>query len=199
MPDSAQIKRKEENTMKLHSNSESRRPMRAMSSRRTAGIIRQCVAVVLVGALLGLCSPVLAGDFVPQKFNVPPAGLGVTLGLRSISSEPELPGPSTRVGLASTNAAFSIQYPAQQQPAQPTYQPPPQRHWTTAGKVLTFVGLGLVVSGVLTAALGNQQITACSSYSGNCASTSINWKPIGGGIAATGGALMIIGLTRRGD
>src|ERR1700691_1596791 len=109
--------------MRFDSNSGLLFPMRAVFSRRTL-MIRQSVAVVLVGALLGLCSPVLAGDFVPRKFNLPPAGLGVTLGIRSVSSQPGLPGLDTRIGLAGANAAFGLRDPNQQPPAQPATPPP---------------------------------------------------------------------------
>ena len=183
--------------MKLHSNSELPFPVRVVSSRKTVEIIRECVAIVLVGALLGVCSPVLADDFVPQKFNVLPAGLGVTLGPRGVSSEPELPGFSTQTGLAGANAAFSPQDPNQQQPTQPAYQPPPQRHWTKTGKIETIIGAGLIVPGLLAAS--NNRPGVCEAPT--CADPGLSHFYLGVGLVAVGlGAAMVIpGLTRRGN
>jgi hypothetical protein len=177
--------------MNVHSNSEPRRPMRAMSSNTAAGVIRQCVAVVLVGALPAVCSPALAGDFVAQRFNVSSAGLGVTLGLRSVSSEPGLPGPGTQLGIANANAAFTSPAPAPQQPPQPASPPPPAQHGslTTKGKVLKWVGVGLMGSGGLTAGLG-----AAEYSSGNCNSQIIiNCSEVRTAVIATGAAIAGVG------
>jgi hypothetical protein len=188
--------------MKLHSNSESRRPMRAMSSRRTAGTIRQCMAVVLVGALPALCSPASAGDFVAQKFNVSAAGLGVTLGLRSISSEPGLPGSGMQLGIASANAAFPSQAPTQQQPPQPASPPPPAQHGslTTKGKVLKWVGVGLMGSGGLTAGLGAAEYSSSNCNSQiviNCSEVRTAVIATGAAIAGVGAVLFFIGIHNR--
>jgi hypothetical protein len=171
MPGSAQLKQGE-NTMKT---------------------IRQWVAVVLVGALPGLCSPVLAGDFIARTISIPPAGLGVTLGLGSGSPE---------AGLPSGNAAFSFQAPDQQQPPQPASPPPPaqQRSLTTKGKVLKWVGVGLMGSGGLTAGLGAAEFSSsnCSPYSPISCSTARNvYLATGGAIAGVGALLFFIGIHNR--
>ena len=120
--------------------------------------IRRCVAVVLIGALPGLCSPVLAGDFVARNISIPP-GFGVTLGLGSGSPE---------AGLPSGSSAFGFQAPDQQQPPQPASPPPPaqQRSLTTKGKVLKWVGVGLMGSGGLTVGLGAAEFSIVAKYGG---------------------------------
>jgi hypothetical protein len=170
--------------MNVHSNSESRRRMRAMSSSRAAGMIRQCVAVVLVGALPAVCSPVFAGDFVAQRFNVSPAGLGVTL------------------GIANAHAAFTSQAPAQQQPPQPASPPPPPQHGslTTKGKVLKWVGVGLMGSGGLTAGLGAAEYSSSNCNSQiviNCSEVRTAFIATGAAIAGVGAVLFFIGIHNR--
>ena len=154
--------------------------------------IRQCVAVVLVGALPGLCSPVLAGDFIARTISIPPAGLGVTLGLGSGSPEAGLPGG---------NAAFSFQSPDQQQPPQPASPPPSaqQRSLTTKGKVLKWVGVGLMGSGALTAGLGAAEFSSsnCSSYVINCSTARNVYLAAGGAIAGVGALLFLIGIHNK--
>ncbi|MGA2739287.1 MAG: hypothetical protein ABSG65_17840 [Bryobacteraceae bacterium] len=171
--------------MNCHSNSGLPSPVRAIFSRKSVGTIRQCVAIALVGALLGVCSPVLAGDFVPQKFNVSPAGLGVTLGLRSVPS--------------GANAAFSLQDPNQQPSRPPTPPPQQQRSLTTKGKVLKWVGVGLMGSGGLTAGLGAAEYSSgnCSSLVINCSELRTAFVATGAVIAGVGAVLFFIGIHNK--
>ena len=155
-------------------------------------MIRQCVAVMLVGALLGLCSPVMAGDFVSPRFRTPAAGSGIGLDIRNIPSTTSgLPALGTRVGLPSSYAAF---YPSPS--PQQTGAPSSGRHWSKAGKILTFIGAGFVVAGAVMIPHNNQTISS-SCNSSSCTDLQINWKATGAATLGTGAVLMIIGLTRR--
>ena len=148
-------------------------------SRRKAGVLRQCVAVMLVGTSLGLCSPAFAGDFISPRFSAPaPAGLGVTLGLASATQ----PGPP--------ETGFGFQDPSQQQPTQPASHPP-ERHWTKGGKIMTGIGVGLAVVGIIEFTRTTQPLAS--------GGVEINWKATGGITMGAAAILAAIGLTRRGD
>jgi len=159
-------------------------------SRRKAGVLRQCVAVMLVGTSLGLCSPAFAGDFISPRFSAPaPAGLGVTLGLAS-ATQPGLPGFGTQASLASAETEFGFQDPSQQQPTQPASHPP-ERHWTKGGKIMTGIGVGLAVVGIIEFTRTTQPLAQ--------GGVEINWKATGGITMGAAAILAAIGLTRRGD
>jgi hypothetical protein len=151
-------------------------------------MIRQCMVFLLIGALLALCSPVYAGDFVSPRFNTP---------AKSSSVGSALPTFGAKVGLPSSYAAFGLPQSSQQQSSQPT-PPPRQRHWSTKGKVLTILGIALAGAGGYMMTKDNETIS--SSCSGNtCTELQVRWKVAGGISIGTGAALAIIGLTRHSD
>jgi len=122
--------------------------------------MRPYLAVMMVMVLIGLSSPVMAGDLV---------------------------SPQLMAGLQS---------PSQSQ-AQPQPQPAPaSKQWTRGGKVMTFVGVGLIAAGAFMMTRSNSTISS-SCGSGSCSETQISWRWTGAGVAGGGAALVIIGLTRR--
>lgn len=151
-------------------------------------MIRQCIVFLLIGALLALCSPVYAGDFVSPRFNMP---------AKSSSVSAALPAFGARVSLPSNYAAFGLPQSSQQQQSQPT-APARQRHWSKGGKILTILGLGL--AGVGAVMMTKENSTISSSCSGNtCTEYQFRWRVAGGISVGTGAALTILGLTRRSD
>ena len=139
-------------------------------------MIQRYLALMTVMMLLGLSSPALAGDLVSPQ---------LTASLSADAVRPYIPGRL---------AAFSFQAPSQtpsQLPAAPV-----EKHWTKGGKIMTFIGLGLVAAGVGLMFVPNTTVSS-SCNSSSCSETQINWKATGGGIAGGGAVLMIIGLTRR--
>jgi hypothetical protein len=151
-------------------------------------MIRRCMALLLVSAMLGLCSPVFAGDFVSPRFVVPDKTSGLHF---------SLPVLGAKVGLPGNYAAFGLPQSSQQQSSLPAAAPP-QRHWSTKGKVLTVVGAALAVSGAVMMTKGKQTVSlGCSSTS--CSEAEINWKAAGGITLGAGALLTVLGLTRRSD
>ena len=151
-------------------------------------MIRQCMVFLLIGAMLGLCSPVYAGDFVSPRFKMPE-------GSSRVGSA--LPNFGARVGLPSTYAAFGLPQSSQQQSSQPT-PPARQRHWSRNGKVLTILGLAMAGAGAVMMTKDNSTISSSCSGS-TCTEYQIRWKVTGGITMGTGAALTILGLTRRGN
>ena len=149
-------------------------------------MIRQCTVFVLIVAILGLCSPVYAGDFVSPRFNMP---------AKSASVGSALPTFGAKVALPSTYAAFAPPQSSPQQTSQPAPLPR-QRHWSTKGKVLTIMGLGLAGAGGYMMTKENSTIS--SSCSGNtCTEYQLRWRVAGGISIGTGAFLAILGLTRH--
>lgn len=137
-------------------------------------MIQRYLALMMVVMLIGLSSPALAGDLVSPK---------LTASLSADAVRPYVPG---RI------AAFSLQAPGQSQsPAAPV-----EKHWTRGGKVMTIIGASLVAAGAFMMTRENSTISS-SCGSSSCREWQINWRWTGAGTAASGAALMIIGLTRR--
>jgi hypothetical protein len=105
---------------------------------------------------------------------------------------PKLLPPSAELRAAAANASFG-----QNTGAQPA-QPAPKKHWTKGGKIMTFIGAGLLAggSGALAYGLSNENSYSCSS-GGTC--IAVDWKWTGVGWMAAGGALTAIGLTRHSE
>jgi hypothetical protein len=70
--------------------------------------------------------------------------------------------------------------------------PPAEKHWTQGGKIMTFIGIGLIGAGAFMMTRDNQTIAS----NGNT-EWQIQWRVTGGITAGAGAALMILGLTRR--
>jgi hypothetical protein len=155
-------------------------------------MIRQCVALLLVSSLLGLCSPAIAGDLVSIRFTVLRQDKHVRPGPANIFSSPGLPSFSTRVGLPNTHVALFVPS-SEQQPYQPAQTQPQPHGWTKAGKILTVLGIGVAGAGAVMIAKGGTTTVASN---GNT-SVGIDWRTTGYIWVGVGAALAVIGLTRR--
>jgi len=100
-----------------------------------------------------------------------------------------LPSPA-ELRVATANASLG-----QNSSAAPE-QPVPQKHWTKGGKIMTYIGLGLLAGGVSAFAYGesNGNSYGCNS-GGTC--IAVDWKWTGVGWMAAGSTLTVIGLTRH--
>lgn len=105
---------------------------------------------------------------------------------------PKLLPPPAELRTATANASFG-----QTTNAQPAH-PAVQKHWTKGGKIMTYIGAGLLGggTGALAYGLSNENSFACDS-GGTC--IAVDWKWTGVGWMAAGGALMAVGLTRHSE
>ena len=128
---------------------------------------RQCWAALLFVTMLGGCLPISAQNLVSPKL-LPPAS-------------------AVRTGIATRDLAFGTgDDPAKQ-------APPPHRHWSKAGKIMTIVGAGLIGAGTVALVHGQNTQVACSN--GTC--VGIAWRATGAIWTAGGAVLVIVGATRR--
>jgi len=103
---------------------------------------------------------------------------------------PKLLLTPSEVRAANLRAAFG-------QSASTTSQPTtPQKHWTKGGKIMTFIGLGLLAGGGGAFAYGESNANNFSCTSGGTC-VAVDWKWTGVAWMAAGGTLTAIGLTRR--
>lgn len=123
---------------------------------------------VLIMALLSVSLPAAAQSLVSPKL---------------------LPSPA-ELRLATMNASLG-----QDSSAAPV-QAAPQKHWTKGGKIMTYIGLGLLGGGSAALAYGetNGNSYGCAS-GGPC--VAVDWKWTGVGWIAAGSTLTVIGLTRH--
>lgn len=128
---------------------------------------RRCRAALLVVTILGGCLPVLAQDLVSPKL-LPPASV-------------------LRTGIAARNLALGTEDDASKQ------APPPHRHWSKTGKILTIVGAGLIGAGTVALVHGQNTEVACSN--GTC--VNIAWRDTGAIWTGAGAVLVIVGVTRH--
>lgn len=79
-----------------------------------------------------------------------------------------------------------------------TSQPAHQKHWTKGGKIMTFIGAGLLAggTGALAYGLSNENSYSCS-VGNTC--VAVDWKWTGVAWMAGGATLAVIGLTRRSE
>lgn len=130
------------------------------------------LAMLLVMAMLGVCSPASAADLVSPKLLPPASG--------------------SRVVTPNLNAALdSGTVPS---------DPPPERHrhWSKTGKILTIVGGGLIGAGAGAFVYGqNNPQAGCRSGGIIDSCTAVVWKATGGIWMGAGAALVIVGLTRH--
>jgi|SRR5579863_503540 len=163
-------------------------------------MIRQCVSVVLVGAFLGLCSPAFAGDLVPTTSLAPDnirsvsAGFGHPHLTSALHLTSKLPNFTPKIALPS-GYAFGLPQSAQQ----PQSAPPKQL--TRTGKILTWVGVGLMGEGALTMGIGaayGSIVSNCGPYA-YCDNGLVQDTYLGIGAAslATGAVLFFIGRHKR--
>jgi len=127
-------------------------------------------AILLVIAISFASLPASAQELVSPKLLPPPAALGA--------------------GIRNFHATFG------QEPGAPANQPAKQKHWTKGGKIMTYVGAGVMAggAGALGYGLSNQNSLSCSSGS-TC--IAVDWKWTGVAWLGIGSALTVIGLTRR--
>jgi hypothetical protein len=133
----------------------------------------RCWAALLMVTMLAACSQVLAQDLVSPKL-LPPA-------------------PALRAGITARNLAFDTENDS------PNQTVAPHRHWSKTGKILTAVGAGLIVGGVVAIVHGQDTRVACFSNGTQETCADIAWKATGSVWAGAGTALVIIGATRRTD
>jgi hypothetical protein len=124
-------------------------------------------AALLIATMFWTCAQTLAQDLVSPKLLPPASELRMEVANRHLALDTENDPPSQ----ATT----------------------PHRHWTKAGKIMTFVGAGLIGAG--TAALIHGQNTQIACSNGTCAD--IAWRATGAVWMAGGAALVIVGVTRH--
>jgi hypothetical protein len=142
-------------------------------------LVQKSIAGFLVATVLGTVSPVFAGDEPDPKFL--------------------LPKPAS-FGLLHNYLPYAPQQSGQQQP--PSQPPQSQKkQLTTAGKVLKWVGVGLMAEGGLDFAVGaaDANTTVCTSITNNnfCISGSTVrdvWFGLGGVTAGVGAILFFVGI-----
>jgi|SRR5580704_48127 hypothetical protein len=126
-------------------------------------------AVLLTVGMLGACLQTFAQDLVAPKL---------------------LPSPSElRTGIATRNLAFRTGDDLSNQ------TPPPHRHWSKTGKILTIVGAGLIAAGTVALIHGQNTQVACS----NSSCVDIAWRDTGALWTGTGAVLVIVGVTRHSE
>lgn len=125
---------------------------------------------VLVTVVVSVSLPAIAQDLVSPKL---------------------LPSPA-EMRVAATNASLG------QDSASSASQPSHQKHWTKGGKIMTFIGAGMMAggAGALGYGLSNENSYSCSA--GNTC-IAVDWKWTGVAWLAAGGTLTAIGLTRRSE
>ena len=123
--------------------------------------------IALAALILLAALPASAQDLVSPKLLRPVAGL--------------------RIGTSHFNATLETPPPQD--------QPVVHKHWTRKGKILTIVGGALAADGLATVAYYEANNSSCNSNLNACLSS--GWKWGGVAEASAGGALMVIGLTRR--
>src|SRR5580692_4206532 len=108
-------------------------------------MLRQCVALLLISSFLGLCSPVFAGDLdskiavAPGKMKSVSAGFGRLHLTSGLNLTPARQYFAPKIGLPS-GYAFGLPQSAPQ-------SPPPPKQLTRTGKILEWVGIGLMGEG----------------------------------------------------
>lgn len=148
-------------------------------------MVQRYIAALLILTLLVLATPVWAGDYVNPKF---------------------LPPKATYSRLA-RNFALAMPQSGQQSPpagqAQQS-QPGSKRSLTTTGKVLKWVGIGLMAEGALTIGLGEAVYKGngcAASYSGSCGLDNSDarniYRGVGGASIGTGLVLLLVGLSKK--
>jgi hypothetical protein len=132
-------------------------------------------AALLMVTMLGGCLQALSQDLVSPKLLPPPSAL--------------------RVGSAARNLAFDMG----DDPSNSKHAAAPHRHWSKTGKILTFVGVGLVGGGAAAIVHGQNTRIACTSNGTVQTCADIAWRATGAIWTGAGAALVIIGATRRTD
>lgn len=167
-------------------------------------MIRQYLALLLIGCLLGMCAPAFAGegDFVATTFVAPQKKTVLVAGLGNMYSTSGLPNFTTRVERPRF-AAFDLPQSGQQQPGQSPASQPTAKQLTTAGKVMKWVGIGLMGEGALTMGLGAAEGSSASgacgagAYQVSCGTVRGVYYGIGGVSIGVGAILLVVGLHKK--
>ena len=167
---------------------------------------QRCIATLLVLTMLGSISPAMAGDFVNRKLIQPSAATfnqltgGLAFGTRlNESTASGLLIPRTTV--SQIRGAVAMAPPQNPQPSQAPAQDQGSE-LTTAGKVMKWVGVGLMADGGLDVALG-AAVYGNSSCSGSSYCVDFNDATqkvmYGIGIAQIGAGLVLflVGRTKK--
>jgi hypothetical protein len=139
-------------------------------------MLKKCISISLVIAFLGTALPAFAGDMVDPKV---------------------LPAKPARFGLLHGSIAFAPPRTGEQTPNQPPQSQ--QKHLTTTGKILKWVGIGLMGEGALTMGLGAATASSeCNGLGASCTGTLKNvYYGIGGASIGVGAVLLVIGLHKK--
>lgn len=148
-------------------------------------MVRNYIALITIVALLGFCLPVMAGDLVSPNL-LPNSSMAV------------------RHNIPATIGAFSMPEGTPQAGQAPSTTPAPASsssgELTTKGKVLKWVGIGLMAEGALDGVYGVAILSdPCKDFpSGTCTS---NYSTVRGaylgacaGVVAVGAILLVKGL-----
>jgi hypothetical protein len=122
---------------------------------------------LLMATMFWTCTQTLAQNLVSPKLLPPPSELRVEVANRHLARDTDNDPPRT-----STT---------------------PHRHWSKGGKIMTFIGAGLIGAGTAAVIHGQNTQVACSN--GTC--TEIVWRATGAIWMAGGAALVIVGVTRH--
>ena len=157
-------------------------------------MVQKYIAVLLVLTTLGITSPCMAGDF---------ANLRPLMQTRLVSLTPH------RATLGSMAGGLAFAPPQSGQSGQPQAQAARSNsgELTTGGKVMKWIGIGLIASGVAEAALGalafkDDKVCAGSGSYSYCATTDNSsvrkfYYAGGGASVGIGAILLLVGLHKK--
>jgi len=139
-------------------------------------MIQKCIALFLVTTMFGMTLPAFAGEPVDPKL---------------------LPPDPARFSLAPRGIVFAPPQSGQQPASQPPQSQP--KHLTTTGRVLKWVGVGLMGEGALTMGLGVAAAsTDCYFWDTSCTSTVKGvYYGMGGASIGVGAVLLLVGLHKK--
>jgi len=168
-------------------------------------VVQKYIALILALMLSGLtAAPAFAGDYMNLKLlphRIPFAESASS----ALASSAALP-PRTTFSEMAGALAFAPPQTGQGQPAQPAPPAPPaqpaKKELTTKGKIMKWVGIGLMASGGIDIAAG-AAVSGSSSCNGNSYCTTVNsvskgiYYGSGGACIGVGAILLIFGLRNR--
>ena len=154
-------------------------------------MVQRYIAALLVLTMMGLATPCLAADFA----NPTPL-------LQTHLVNPKFIPQRASFGSLAGSLAFAPPQTAQGQPTKSS-----NRSLTTAGKVMKWIGIGLMISGAAEVAVGaaafkNDKVCAGSGSYSYCASTDYSgvrnaYYVSGGASIGIGAVLLLVGLRKK--
>ena len=151
-------------------------------------MVQKYIAALLVLTMLGLATPCLAADFAN------PAPL-----LQAHLVNPKFIPQRASFGSLAGSLAFAPPQSPQGQALKPS-----SRSLTTAGKVMKWIGIGLMISGGAEAGYGAIVKDPCSGLSGPYLTCTSNYTTVrtvyfaaGGASVGIGAVLLLVGLRKK--